>query len=202
MRRSLPALFAASLAVTLAACASQPAAGAGSQATSRPALERDHPTLVVLVRHAEKVDASADPPLSAAGEARAAALAEALRDAGVSGIVTTQFRRTQETARPLATRLGLTPRVVAASGGDHAAAVATAVRETGGVVLVVGHSNTVPAIVGALGAPRPADLCDGNYDTMFVVELPAGEGTPRLVRTRYGVPDTDATAGCPAMRGP
>ena len=196
MRRLVLALRTLSLVATIAACASNPSAGQAAAAVAPHA----GPTLVVLVRHAEKVDASADPALSAAGEARAVALAEALRDAGVRAVVTTQFRRTQATAAPLATRLGLTLQVVAAGGGDHAAAVAAAVRRLTGVVLVVGHSNTIPAIVGALGAPRPPDLCDGNYDTMFVVALPADGSAPSLVRTRYGTADANPAAGCPPMR--
>ena len=64
-------------------------------------------TTVVLVRHAEKVDESADAALSAAGLARAAALGAALEHAGVRAIFVTQFQRTRGTAEPLATRLGL-----------------------------------------------------------------------------------------------
>lgn len=197
MRRLVAALRTFTLLTAIAACAPNPRTGTPVAAVA----PRSGPTLVVLVRHAEKVDASADPALSAAGEARAVALAETLRDARVSAIVTTQFRRTRETAAPLAARLGIAPQVVDAGGADHAAAVADAVRRLSGVVLVVGHSNTIPAIVGALGAPRPPDLCDGNYDTMFVVALSPGASAPSLVRARFGMADADAAAGCPPMRG-
>lgn len=197
MRRLVPALRTFTILVSIAACA----AITGTRTPAAAVAPRSGPTLVVLVRHAEKVDASADPALSAAGEARAVALAQTLRDARVSAIVTTQFRRTRETAAPLAARLGIAPQVVATGGRDHAAAVAAAVRRLRGVVLVVGHSNTIPAIVAALGAPRPPDLCEGNYDTMFVVALPTDGSAPSLVRTRFGMADADATAGCPPMRG-
>lgn len=145
-------------------------------------------TTVLVVRHAER-PAGADPSLDAAGQARAQALADALASAGVTAIYTTQYRRTQETAAPLAQRLGLTPRVIAAGGGDaasaHANEVATAIRsnDAGGVVLVVGHSNTVPLIVRALGGTAP-EIADSEYANLFIVTVP-GTGTARTVRARY-----------------
>src|SRR5215213_4822262 len=69
---------------------------------------------VIVVRHAEKVDQAADAALSAKGRARAKALADLLRGAGVTHIITSEFVRTRETAAPLATRLGLTVEQVAA----------------------------------------------------------------------------------------
>jgi broad specificity phosphatase PhoE len=81
----------------------------------------------------------------------------------------------------------------------HVRAVADAARAAGpdGVVLVVGHSNTVPAIVGALGGPTLPDLCDTQYATMFVVTL-HGEQPPSVARVTFGAPDA-ADAACPAM---
>lgn len=139
---------------------------------------------VVLVRHAEKVDDSADPVLSEAGTARALALADVLADAGLTAILTTQFRRTRLTAVPAAERTGVAAEVVAASGGGHAAAVAARVRELadGGTILVVGHSNTVPAIIRALGGPE-LQIADEEYHHLFVLTL---DGTgARLIRGRY-----------------
>jgi broad specificity phosphatase PhoE len=159
------------------------------------------PTVVILVRHAEKAAQPAqDPPLTEAGAVRAQALLAVARDAGVSAIITTQFERTRTTAEPTATALHITPEVVqAGSAAQHAKAVADQVLEHGGgTVLVVGHSNTIPAIVGALGAPRPRDLCDSEYDQLFVVVL-GDTGPPRLIRSRYGAPNADDPA-CAAMQ--
>lgn len=155
------------------------------------------PTVVVLVRHAEKAASGGqDPELSEAGTARAGALAAALADAGVDAVVTTQLRRTQLTAQPLMRELGLAHEVVATGGADHPGAVADAVRRHAGqTVLVVGHSNTVPAIVTALGAPPMGELCDHEYSMLFVVVLRPGEA-PTLVRSRYGAPDPAPTAPC------
>ena len=161
-----------------------------------PLLAQQPATTVILVRHAEKAAAPAsDPPLTEAGEARAKALATIARDADVTAIVTTQFARTRETARPAAEALHITPEVVSAGGAQHAAEVARVVRShAGGVVLVVGHSNTIPAIVAALGAPQPAPICDSEYDNLYVVTISA-PGAAHVIRARYGEP-SPAEAGC------
>ncbi|MEO6444760.1 MAG: phosphoglycerate mutase family protein [Gemmatimonadaceae bacterium] len=158
-------------------------------------------TVVLVVRHAEKSGPSGDVPLSAAGEARAQALAEVARQAGVQAVITTQFQRTRQTAAPLASSLGIRPQVIEARGPvpEHAREVAAAIRarHAGQTVLVVGHSNTVSAIVAALGAPAFPDLCDEEYDHLYTV-IVASEGSARLVRSRFGAPST-ITATCAAM---
>lgn len=157
-------------------------------------------TTVILVRHAEKAASPADdPPLNAAGEARSRDLAQAVRDAGVSAIITTQFARTRATGQPIATALGITPTVVAATNTNHVQDVVAEIRKhPGQTVLVVGHSNTVPAIVEALGAKRPPAICDSQYDNLFVVTMPSS-GAVGAVRAKYGEPSPrDST--CAAMR--
>ena len=184
------------LAITALALAT----GLGATAALRPSVEP--PTVAILVRHAEKADAPAnDPPLTAEGSARAQALVEVAKYAGVQAVITTQFARTKLTGEPTAKALGVPNEVVAASGGRHAQDVADAIRtkHRGHTVLVVGHSNTIPAIVGALGAPRPADLCDSDYDRVFVVIIP-DSGPARLVQSRFGAPSPAAATGCPQMQ--
>jgi broad specificity phosphatase PhoE len=157
------------------------------------------PALVLLVRHAEKErDAGSDPPLTAAGMQRAQDLALALRDAGVTTIVTTQLRRTGATAGPLATALKLTPEVVQVDDDTdaHATAVAAAVRRHArGVVLVVGHSDTVPKIIAALGGPPMPEICETQFANLFVLE-PAPDGRARLVRSLYGAADPPPAPDC------
>jgi len=171
-------------------------ATAGAQGT--PAGDK----LVFIVRHAEKASATdPDPSLSDGGKERAVALAAALRDARVSLILVTSRKRTAETAAPLASALELTMHVVpfGASTPEHAAGVATAVRTAkGAAVLVVGHSNTVPAIIAALGGPRMPDLCDAAYANLFIVRLPE-RGAPTLVRAQFGAADHAEAASCPGM---
>lgn len=161
-----------------------------------PALMQAAPTTIVVVRHGEKAAASAadqrleaDPPLSAAGEARARALAELLADAQIGAVYATQYRRTQLTAEPTARRFGLAVQAYPASRAvaEDAAALAAEIRERyrGQSVLVVGHSNTVPAIVEALSGAPVAEIDEAVYDNAFVVVIPQA-GAARLYRLRYG----------------
>jgi broad specificity phosphatase PhoE len=152
------------------------------------------------VRHAEKAAAPADdPPLTEAGQARAQVLMAIARDAGVTAIVTTQLIRTRETARPAAEALKITPDVVRTGGAQHAQEVArTIMGHAGGVVLVVGHGNTVPAIIAALGGPRPPPICESTYDNIYLVTVPAS-GPARVIHARYG-DASPVVAECGAMR--
>ncbi len=142
---------------------------------------------VFVVRHAERADAAAggpamlatDPELSDAGRARAQSLASALKDAGITAIIVTEFKRTQQTAEPLAKALGIQPTVVTAK---DPAGVAEKVKASTGNALVVGHSNTVSDVITRLGVETPVTLTDAEYDNLFVVVR--GEKST-LVRIHY-----------------
>jgi phosphohistidine phosphatase SixA len=141
--------------------------GAGAQPT------------VFIVRHAEKADSSPDPDLSAAGKARAERLAQMLKDAGITDIYATDFKRTQQTAAPLAQTLA-TP-VTTISAKDNAALVSK-LRGLSGNALVVGHTNTIPDLLKALGIVAPIKIAESDYDDLFVVELAE---KPRLIHLHY-----------------
>lgn len=179
------------------------AGAAGATGVLAPPAAAQSPTLVFIVRHAEKAaEPAADPPLTTAGAARAAALADLLANANIGAVISTPYVRTTTTAQPTAGKFGVPVETVAISGGvaAHAQAVAQAVRaHAGKSVLVVGHSNTITAIAAALGAPRLPDLCDSDYDQLLIVEL-AATGAPRFVRARFGAPSAAEQTGCPAMR--
>lgn len=153
---------------------------------------------VVVVRHAEKAtDDPRDPSLSAAGRQRAQALAHLLRDEPLAAIYSTQYRRTQLTAAPTAYAAKVRVRVRPA--GESADSLAAHIRRehAQGTVVVVGHSNTVPAIVGALGGQAVAPIADDEFDHYYIVSLPA-DGPARLEDGRYPV----AAATLPAAAKP
>ncbi|HVL40827.1 MAG TPA: phosphoglycerate mutase family protein [Brevundimonas sp.] len=147
---------------------------------------------VYLVRHAEKADASADPVLSEAGQERAATLAAAMTDVHPGHIFTSPLQRTRLTAEPTAAYHSVTIEPVGFDGGAaaHVAAIAERVRALpdDAVVLIVGHSNTVPLIARALGYAEAADMPECEYDRMTMLHL-AGDETHSQV-TRYGAPTT------------
>lgn len=162
------------------------------------------PSQVIIVRHAEKAaEPKDDPGLTAEGQARAQQLAELLADAGVTTIVTTHWRRTRDTAAPLAARLGVTPQPIRArliDGFRHIDQVVEAVRQAQGVVLVVGHSNTVPELVAALSSTAAFKLCETSFSHLFVItpveaSAPAARRAPAL-HLRYGAADTPPSGDC------
>jgi broad specificity phosphatase PhoE len=139
-------------------------------------------TTVYVVRHAEKASDSSEKevPLSDEGKRRAERLASILRDAGVHAIYSTDTTRTRSTAEPLARASGQTVRIY-----SDVAALADQIKgEREAVVLVVGHSNTVPKILAALGVRAPVEVADRDYDDLFVVvSRPIGE--PAFLHLRY-----------------
>ena len=165
--------------VALAACAlALTAVATFAQTAPEPA------TTVFLVRHAEKQSEGADPSLNDAGSKRAKALADMLADAGITAIYTTEFHRTQETAAPLAERLGI--KVTVIPGKDIDGLIAR-VRELkpGGRALIVGHSNTVPAAASRLTGAKAADMADSEFDRLYVATF-GGTGPGELVVLHYG----------------
>lgn len=142
--------------------------------------------VVFVVRHAERADTvqggapmmATDPDLSAAGKARAESLAMMLKDARIGAIYTTQYKRTKQTAEPLAKALGLTS--VEVNSRDLAGVIEKL--KSGENALVVGHSNSVGAIIKGLGVTEPVALTDDDYDNLFIVVR--GE-KPTLVRLHF-----------------
>ena len=142
-------------------------------------------TTVILVRHAEKSAPSGDVPLSASGTARANELARVLGSVKLDAIYTTPFERTRKTAAPIAEKLGQ-KLVEIDAGKAYAAEMVKLIREKhdGGIVLVVGHSNTTVDVIKALGGDVPA-MPDSTYDDLFIVTLVNG-AAPRVLSLRYG----------------
>lgn len=147
-------------------------------------------SVVLLVRHAEKAPSvSLDPPISAAGQKRAEALADVARDAGVTRVIVDQSQRTQETAAPFARHHGVRPEVVSIDWNDPTSqvkAIADSVRQAGAVTLVIGHRNTVPAIIRALGGPAIPEMQDADYNDLYVLILGTGSAAPVLIHASYG----------------
>jgi phosphohistidine phosphatase SixA len=140
---------------------------------------------IFLLRHAERIEyTSPDGVLSEAGEARAQALARLLKDAGVSAIYTTQLKRTNQTAAPLATALGITPVVVGGPDSIRATLDMVRAREKSGAAVIIGHSNTVPAFLEALGLPGEIKIGEREHDDLFVI-VPAATGPPTVLRLNY-----------------
>jgi len=154
---------------------------------------------VIVVRHAEKAPApKEDPPLSAAGEARAQALLEALRDAGLTTIITTDQQRTRQTAAPLLATLHLRGEIVPRTEQPEAdaRAIAQAVRKAGGTVLVVSHQLAIPHIIQDLGGPAVATVCDVEFSNLYVLVPAKSSAELKLIRSHFGAADPPHSSDC------
>ena len=149
-------------------------------------------TTIIFVRHAERAALpEGDPGLSDAGQRRVAELTRQLVDAdvvaGVDAVYATQFRRSQETARPVADALDLpintydaedTELVLENILDDH----------KGKIILVVGHSNTLPLLMANLGASKKVPpIAEAEYDNIYIVSIP-WFGKTKTIRLRFGEP--------------
>ncbi|PYL68304.1 MAG: hypothetical protein DMF73_18050 [Acidobacteria bacterium] len=140
----------------------------------------DAAPLIFVVRHAEKATTGGDnPDLSVAGQKRADALARILKDSQITAVFVSEFKRTQETAAPTARAAHLSPIVLPAN--DVPALVAK-LRVLNGNALVVGHGNTIPDLMKALGITTPISIPDDDYTEIFVVW--PGD-IPQLLRLHY-----------------
>ena len=148
------------------------------------------PSVVYLVRHAEKAPEAADPadpPLSEAGTRRALALAEVLADVELASIHSTDLRRTRLTAQAAADARDVEIQIYDPFDREATAALVQTLRTTPGGHLVVGHSNTTPEMVEALGGdPGPA-IAEDEYDRLYVVSF-AEDSAVESKLLRYGEP--------------
>lgn len=171
--------------------------GHAQDATGRDAaVPETAPAIVYLVRHAEKeAEPAADPPLTEEGQARARALAHVLSDAGLTRIWSSDYVRTRDTAAPVAEAAGLEVQLYDPSNLPF---FATALREEirtaeqeergGQRILVVGHSNTTPALAALLGGEPGEPIYEPTeYDRLYVLVIgPDGATTTTLLR--FGEP--------------
>jgi len=135
---------------------------------------------VIIVRHAERDNNDPkDPDISEAGRARAEALAKILKNSGIRAIFVTEFKRTQETGLPISKSTGIAPIVVE---GKDISGLMSKLHQLSGNALVVGHGNTIPDIIKAIGIDSRVEIPDEDYTDFFVVTL---GNKPQLLQLRY-----------------
>ncbi|MCV2881935.1 SixA phosphatase family protein [Actibacterium sp. XHP0104] len=124
--------------------------------------------MLYVIRHAEKADAPADPPLTEAGRSRAAAWATMLRDSGIDVVFTSDAARSRETGQIIATALGVDRTEVPLAESGSLADLIQFDHEDD-TVLVVGHTETIPGLIAGFGATIPVTLDHSMYDYLFVL---------------------------------
>ncbi|HEV7241084.1 MAG TPA: histidine phosphatase family protein [Thermoanaerobaculia bacterium] len=147
-------------------------------------------TTVIVLRHAEKVDPSPLPddevPLTTAGETRAETLAQVLDRSGVTKIYVTEKLRTQQTAKPLALARGITPVEIPKANTNQLVSELLGAGNRRRVIVVVGHSDTVPDIVTGLGGGT-VTVGANEFDNLFVITR-RQPGPTRIILATYGEP--------------
>ena len=155
---------------------------------------------IILVRHAEKMvvpPENKDPDISVQGEARAQEIARMFGGSGIAAIYATQYKRTQQTVKPLAERLRVPVTVVEARKTADLVAQIRA-RGAGETVFIAGHNNTVPEIIAALGGPSFPIIPESDFDNLYILTI-QGDGVSKLVHLKYGSP---LSAGGQSMTKP
>jgi len=145
-------------------------------------------TTVILIRHAEKVidPNNPDVDLSPAGQARAQEIVRIFGDAGINAIYATQYKRTQQSVKPLADKLGLPVNQV---NSKNTVELVNQIKSqhSGQLIFIAGHNSTVPEIIAALGGPQYPVIPETEYDNLYVVTV-YRTGKAKVVKMRYGAP--------------
>ena len=141
---------------------------------------------VIVIRHAEKIidPNNPDVDLSPAGQARAQEIVRVFDGAGINAIYATQYKRTQQTVKPLADKLGLPVTIINSKNTSDLIAQIRA-QHSGQTVFIAGHNNTVPEIIAALGGPQYPTIPETEYDNVFVVTV-YRRGKAKVVKMKYG----------------
>lgn len=134
-------------------------------------------TDIYVVRHLHTPAGERDPDLTEAGRSAAASLAGLMEKRRIAAIYVSDYQRTRQTAAPLAARLGLVPIVY-----DPADTPSLVARVRAGPLpaLIVGHSNTVPGVIAALGGTAPGPLAHEDFGDVWRVAPDGSTETMRI----------------------
>ena len=143
------------------------------------------PHIIYLTRHGEKAAEGKDPDLTAQGQARARTIAAMLGKAGIGAVYSSATNPTRQTAQPLAAKLGVD--IETYDAGKPQAMIAK-VKAAPAPVLVVGHSNTVPDLVKALGGAPGAPIGDEEYDRLYQLIVHADGSVTTVLLTSVPAP--------------
>jgi broad specificity phosphatase PhoE len=143
-------------------------------------------TTVILVRHAEKKlePDNPDPDLAPEGVERAQQIARVFAEAGVNAIYATQYKRTQQTVKPLADRIRVPVTLLNSNQTDE---LVSRIQTThrGQTIFIAGHNNSVPAIVSLLSNETFPQIPESEYDNLFIVTI-YRFGKAKVTKLKYG----------------
>ena len=143
-------------------------------------------TTVILIRHAEKKiePTNPDPDLAPEGVERAQEIARVFGDAGINAIYATQYKRTQQTVKPLSDRTGVAVTVLESSQTNELLKRIQTINR-GQTVFIAGHNNTVPAMVSELSGQTYPVIPESEYDNLYIVTI-YRFGKAKVIKLKYG----------------
>lgn len=154
--------------------------------TTIPALISDTTTTFIVIRHAEKEATGTDPNLNSDGVIRADELTRILSNISINAIYSTPYNRTKQTVTPLATAKSITITEYSATKPYAELVKEITTPNRGKVIVLVGHSNTVPEILKELSNNSfTVSITDSQYDNLFIVNMPDNL-SPKITHLKYG----------------
>ena len=152
------------------------------------AQSQEKTTTIYLIRHTEKADASPDPGLSEAGKARAAQWAAWFKDKDITLYYTTPYKRTSQTMLAIAMAIDLVPGTTLTKEyrtylPNELSLKEVANDNAGKNILIIGHSNTIPASVNKLiGKDVYKDIPENEFDNLYTITITGSTITHQLVK--------------------
>lgn len=138
---------------------------------------QDREITIILVRHAEKADAtSPDPDLSDAGKERSQRLVKKIGKYRPGAFYSTDFKRTRETVAPLAAKRKKEVTIYDARKPQEL--VDQIMKSKTKRFVVSGHSNTIPGLANLIGKKELfKNLDDSEYTVIWLLRLKNGKVT-------------------------
>jgi phosphohistidine phosphatase SixA len=122
-----------------------------------------------VMRHLHTAPGSSDPDLTPEGRRQAQLLANWFTGEPPAVIFVTDTKRARQTAAPLAAKLALEPVIY---DPRNTPALIAELMKSPNPALIIGHSNTVPDIVAALGGTRPEPIAHDQFGDIWHVSGP------------------------------
>lgn len=140
--------------------------------------------MAFVVRHAEKEAAGDDPALTAAGRGMAQDWSRMLKGSGIKAVINTDARRSRETGNIIATALGVEQ--VEVPMADIAGLLDLLTFDYDGqIVLIVAHTETIPAILSRMGVQEKVEIANDDYRRLFLV---MGAANDERTLVKLGLP--------------
>jgi len=137
-------------------------------------------TTIYLARHAEKMAIGNNPELTEIGQSRANNIAQQLSNTGITHIFSTDYKRTLQTATPLAQKLNLQ---IQSYNPARLVAFAQQLKTIEGKILVIGHSNTTPELTQLLSGQQVNKINENDYDDLFQVIINQKKAVLNIYKT-------------------